>query len=206
MPAFLGLHEISCDEFMFYQYLPVKLCGQTEIALENRLACFGPIIGTICCDYVGFRGLDAFVAAYVYVTAKRMYQAPGCPMNRPGWHTDGFMTGDINYIWSDHVPTIFNYSYFNLTQDDEQSMHEMRKQADESNNATYPDNALLRLDQFCVHRAADCQAPTLRTFLKVSFSPDRYDLKGNAHNHLLEYHWPMRERSMSRNTPQVPVS
>jgi len=205
LPKWLGVHQVECREFMFYQYLPVKLSGHTEMAMEQRLECFRPLLGNIACDYVGYFGLNMFVASYVYVTAKRMYQMPGCPINRPGWHSDGFGTDDINYIWSDCCPTVFNNSNFVLSDDDEQSMRDMARQADESNNVMHPDGSLLRLDSRCIHRAADCRAQMLRTFLKVSFSPDRYDLAGNSRNHLLKYDWPMRERRDVRNTPQAPL-
>lgn len=194
--------EVNCHEFMFYQYLPVKLTGGTNITREARLACFDAIIGAACCDYIGFRGLDAFVGSYVYVTAKHMYQAPGCSFNRPGWHADGFLTDDINYVWCDCAPTVFNSSRFDLTPDDDISMMEMEEQAEPRLSRVYPDNALLRLDQYCIHRVADTSMPLVRTFAKVSISRDRYDLIGNSHNHMLHYDWPMRPRAITRNPPQ----
>lgn len=203
LPKDLGIFPADCREFMFYQYLPVKLSGQTWLAVEKRLNCFDAIIGTVACDYVGLRGLDAFVAANIYITAKRMYHAPECPMNRPGWHSDGFLTDDINYIWADCAPTEFNKSVFKLTLDDEVSLREMTHQAHPKNNVAYADRALLRLDQFSIHRVATVHEPMLRAFLKVSFSPDRYDLLGNSHNHLLDYDWPMYERKQFRNIPQA---
>jgi len=202
LPAELGHYDIDCREFMFYQYLPVKLAGVTEVVMERRLDCFRLILGAICCDYVGFRGLNAFVDSYVYLTAKHMVTAPGAPMNRPGWHSDGFLTSDINYIWSDCFPTVFNCSSFSLTLDDEISLDEMSAQAAPYADCCYGDGTLLRLDQFCVHRVADIPAPLVRTFLKVSFSLDRYDLIGNSHNFELNYDWPMRERKLTRNVPQ----
>lgn len=202
LPKQLSVYEADCREFMFYQYLPVKLAGTTAMAVEPRLKCFDAIIGAACCDYVGFRGLDAFVGAHVYVTAKRMYTAPGQPMNRPGWHSDGFLTDDINYVWSDCVPTVFNHSRFQLTLDDDISLGEMEKQVDPGKSVCHEDGVLLRLDQYCIHRVALVSRPLVRTFLKISISPDRYDLIGNSHNHLLAYDWPMRERVTLRNVPQ----
>ena len=32
---------------------------------------------------------------------------------------------------------------------------------------------------------------------------DRYDLAGNTHNYLLDYDWPLRPRSLTRNVPQA---
>jgi hypothetical protein len=202
LPKPLGIHQADCREFMFYQYLPVKLAGATSLAVEPRLKCFENILGVVSCDYVGFRGLDAFVAAHVYMTAKCMVTAPGAPMNRPGWHSDGFLTDDINYIWSDCLSTVFNHSRFELTLDDQASLEEMAEQADPWNDMSHEAGTLLRLDQFCIHRVAQAHMPIVRTFLKVSFSPDRYDLIGNSHNFLIDYNWPMRERGIARNVPQ----
>ena len=44
--------------------------------------------------------------------------------------------------------------------------------------------------------------PCFRTFFKLSFSKDKYDLKGNSHNYLFDYNWEMRERKENRNIPQ----
>lgn len=202
LPKELGRFEINCKEMLFYQYLPIKLIGDTTITNEKRLSCFNDIIGVICCDYIGVYGLDNFVNSYVYITAKKLYQKEGCSFNRKGYHSDGFLTNDINYIWSDCKPTVFNNSNFNLTLDDKISLKEMEEQADELNIETYPDNTLLRLNQFNIHRVSNIQTPCFRTFLKVSISKDKYDLLGNSHNYLLDYNWEMKQRSDERNIPQ----
>ena len=203
-PWSMGVRPAECSEFMFYQYMPIKLIGATGIqhAVEPRLKCFDELIGAACCDYVGLRGLDAFVASYVSVTAKHGRNTPRCLQNRPGWHSDGFMTDDINYIWCDRTPTEFNLSAFDLTRDDELSMEEMRVQAQHKNNLTHAPMTLLRLDQFNIHRPAEPSNVEMRTFLKISFSRDKYDLAGNSHNYLMEYDWRMRPRGLDRNIPQ----
>lgn len=202
LPKYLGLHEVNCDEMMFYQYLPIKLAGQTKPIVEKRLKCFEELIGNICCDFVGEFGLDRFVNNYIYLTAKKMYQVNGCSFNRKGYHSDGFLTDDINYVWCDKNPTVFNFSKFNLTLDDSVSLQEMEEQADENRIETYPENSLLRLNQYNIHRVSNLESLCLRTFVKVSFSLDKYDLKGNSKNHLLDYDWKMRERKSERNIPQ----
>lgn len=203
-PVSMGVRPAACSEFMFYLYLPIKLAGAASIngCVEPRLQCFDSLIGAACCDYVGFRGLDEFVRSYVYVTAKHGWNCPASLQNRPGWHSDGFMTDDINYIWSDRTPTEFNTSPFKLTMDDEISMEEMRVQAEHRHNFAHEPMTLLRLNQYCIHRAAEPMNVELRTFLKVSFSRDKYDLVGNSHNHLLDYDWPKRGRALTRNVPQ----
>lgn len=203
LPKRLGQFQVEGTELLHYQYLPVKFPGQTSITIEQRLhQPFQEIIGTACCDYVQLCGLDQFVNSYVYITAKRLMQSPYRPITRPGWHCDGFLTNDINYIWSDCAPTIFNKTRFVLTQDDRLSIEEMGQQALLENNVVYGDGSLLRLNQFIVHKADDTPRIGIRTFLKISFSKDKYDLEGNSINHLFQYNWKFRPRENFRNVPQ----
>ena len=202
LPKELGLFEVDCKEMMFYQYLPIKLPKIIEPKFENRLKCFDTLIGSICCDYIGEFGLDSYIDSYVYLTAKFLYQTPGNSFNRMGWHSDGFLTDDINYIWSNTYPTTFNKSTFKLTLDDFISMSEMEHQALEENDVFYKENQLLRLNQFNIHRVSDVIKGGMRAFLKVSFSKDKYDLIGNSHNYELDYNWEMKQRKEERNIPQ----
>ena len=122
-----------------------------------------------------------------------------------GWHSDGFLTDDINYVWCDKYPTIFNKTDFDLPLDDLLSMEEMDKQAMPFNDVQYNDNQLLRLTQFNIHKVAPITKGGMRAFLKVSISKDKYDLIGNSHNYLLDYDWQMKERKQERNIPQSVV-
>jgi hypothetical protein len=203
LPKQLGLYEADAKEMMFYQYLPIKMLGETQPIYEQRLKCFDALIGAICCDYIGEFGLDNYVDSYVYLTAKYMYQMPKCSFNRMGYHSDGFMTDDINYVWCDKFPTIFNNAEFNLTQDDAISLREMEEQAKQWNETWYAENMLLRLNQFNIHRVAEVKEGCMRTFLKVSISKDKYDLIGNSHNYLIDYNWQMKQRKSERNIPQT---
>lgn len=205
LPKQIGTCTIECKEMMFYQYLPIKLSGDHMPIYEDRLKCFSDMIGTIGCDFIGAFGLDRYVNSYVYLTAKHMYQTPACTYNRPGWHSDGFMTDDINYIWYDKDPTIFNCTEFKLSQDDTLSLKEMNEQWEIEHNKAYPNNTILRLDQYNIHRVGGSYFG-MRTFVKVSFSKDKYDLIGNSHNYLLDYNWEMKPRKEQRNIPQSKIN
>lgn len=201
-PKVIGKYMVECNEMMFYQYLPIKFPNETNPLYEARLKCFDAIVGSSCCDYVADFGLDKYVESYVYLTAKYQFQPKGCSYNRMGWHCDGFMTDDINYVWCDTLPTVFNKSNFILTLDDRVSMKEMQDQALPENDFYYCDNDLLRLNQLNVHKVAEVKEEGMRAFLKLSFSKDRYDLIGNSHNYLIDYNWEMKKRSVERNIPQ----
>lgn len=202
LPKDLGHYNVDIREMLFYQYLPIKFPGKMYPIYEQRLKCFDKLVGAICCHFIAEYGLNRYTNSYVYLTAKHLYQLPGCSFNRLGWHSDGFLTEDINYIWSDKSPTIFNYSDFNLTLDDSISLIEMSEQAQLNKNVTYPENRLLRLNQYNIHKVNDSNFEGMRSFLKISFSDTIYDLEGNTHNYELKYVWKMRSREVERNIPQ----
>jgi hypothetical protein len=204
LPTVIKHFEVSGKEHFSYQYLPIKLNTGHNIVVEPRLYNpFGNIIGTACCDFIGTYGLDRYVNSYVYITAKRRLHSLHCPITRPGWHSDGFGTDDINYLWTDCHPTIFNNSNFDISADDKQSLIDMKYQAVAENNISYDNGTLLRLDQFVVHKPNDAPYTGIRTVVKISISKDKYDLEGNSINYLLNPNWEMRPRQNFRNIPQV---
>lgn len=202
-PMLIGHMNIDCKEMMFYQYLPVKLSCVQSINLENRLRIFKPLLEIVVMDFARNFGLKRMFETYVYLTVKRQYVSENKSMNRTGYHSDGFLTDDINYIWSDLNPTIFNTSEFKLSQYDEVSLKEMTDQALLENEIMFPNNSILRLNQFNIHKVNEDYAfEGMRTFVKVSFSKDKYDLEGNSHNYELNYNWEMKPRKKQRNVPQ----
>lgn len=200
-PHFVGNFPCDVSETFSYLYMPIKLRGEATVFYEARLNVFDKIIGAALCDFVGEYGLDRFIDSNVYITAKNLYQREGSGFNRAGWHTDGFGTDDISYIWSNKQPTIFNSGSFSLTDDDESSMVEMSEQAKEENNLSLPNNSLLRLDQFSVHKVGEVEAG-MRSFVKICVSKDKYNLVGNSKNQLLDYNWEYKQRKTNRNKPQ----
>lgn len=202
IPKNLGIYHVDVKEFFSYTYLPVKLIGQTELTVEPRLKIFNKLLGRACCDFIGDFGLDRFVGSYVYLTAKHQVQRKGAGFNRPGWHSDGFLTDDISYIWSNKQPTIFNSSCFKLSKDDILSMTEMEEQAKPENDYWFNNNTLLRLDQFSIHKVGPYEEGK-RAFIKICISKDKYNLEGNSINYLLNYEWDFIPRKENRNIPQV---
>lgn len=205
LPAVVGNYCLSEDvEMMFVQYLPIKLKGQFFFQLDERLSPFRRILYAAKLDYCVLYGIEEFENSYVYLTLKSMYQSPNNSFNREGWHSDGFLTNDINYIWSDKNPTIFCKGDFDLTLDDTISLDEMRQQAHSKETVEFNNGDLLRLDQFNIHKVGNCKQSGIRNFLKISISKDQYNLKGNAHNYKLNYKWDMIDRKIERNIPQQP--
>lgn len=205
LPTIVRNIDIDCKEMMFYQYLTIKLKGQNTFNIEPRLNPFYPLIIHCLNDFKNNFGIERLIDSYIYLTAKRQFQSKSKLFNRPGYHSDGFLTDDINYIWSDKNPTIFNSTKFNLTLDDELSLIEMEEQALPENEVVYSDNTLLRLNQFNIHKVDENIESGFRTFVKISFSQDKYDLEGNSHNYLLDYNWQMNPRKETRNVPQTKI-
>jgi len=203
LPRLVDTVKVNCHEMMSYQYMPIKMAGQyNSVIYEDRIYCFHNLINLATLDFLDKFGEDELKEHYIYITAKHGYVSPIRSFNRKGYHSDGFMTDDINYIWCDRFPTVFNNTAFNLTLDDNTSIKEMEDQSIANNEFSYPVNSLLCLDQYNIHRVADIDGCGMRTFVKVSFSKDRYNLIGNSRNYLIDYDWVMKPRKESRNIPQ----
>lgn len=197
-PVDLGIIDLYPREMMFWLYCPIKLPGMMSVSAPDNLAQFKPIWDTVRTDAVA-----AWPHSYVYLTAKTIHVSKENPGNRPGWHSDGFMTDDINYIWSDCNGTLFwePDTLVSFVEDHRASLAEMQEAADLGPHKAYPDRHLLRLDQTVIHRVADVDTPRVRTFVKVSVSRHKYDLIGNSINHELAPDWTYHERNEDRNSP-----
>ena len=198
-PIDLGLIDISPSEMMFWLYCPIKLPGDYHAQMPLNLFRFWPIVRAVKEDC----GINRWKDNYVYITAKTLFVTADNPGNRPGWHSDGFMTDDLNYVWSDCNGTLFwePGKRISFVQDHMASLAEMEQAANVGPHMVYPDKHLLRLDQSVIHRVADVHTPRIRTFVKISISPDRYDLIGNSVNHSLAPDWQYFERGDDRNAP-----
>jgi len=207
-PAALGIVDISPKEMMFWLYCPIKMRNVPYSGVEKILEStppnlhqFSPIIKRALASILP----DWLAASYVYITAKTLWVTPDNPGNRPGWHSDGFMTDDLNFIWSDRSPTLFwqPEKRVAFTQDHHASLAEMEAAAesDVEHHVTYRDKSLLLLDQRVIHRVANVTKAGMRTFVKISVSKHRYNLVGNSINHLLSPDWDYVERIEERNHP-----
>jgi hypothetical protein len=191
---------LNVEEFMFYQDMLIKPPDTLDTTLERRLAPFEPLI-SIAMENALAAGLDVS-DRYAYFTVKRMWQqAGGNPINRPGYHCDGFGTDDVIFVWSDVDQTEFNASKFDLLGDEQTSMRRMEEQAHPDLAYSLPSNALVRMDARCVHRPAQPTFTGPRTFAKLTISRHLFDLSGNTRNYELGVTWPTRPRSAVRNVP-----
>lgn len=195
-----GIEPEIVDEFVtpecelaYVLYMPVRL-KTGPVAIPAHLYEYSPLVLAALTHEGG--NADG---KFVYLTVKRLWVEPGCLGGRPGWHTDGFGTDDVNYIWSDTDPTEFCIQPFDLSDDHEISMRQMYEQAQPENIRTYGALNILRLDARHVHRCPVNVKSGYRTFARVSISADRYDMIGNARNHNLDYNWIMHPRGAVRN-------
>lgn len=179
-------------EMCFYQYLPIKMAG----ALENFHI---PVQLNWIRQFIQYLEFDPHTD-FIYVSVKHLFVTPNNMGNRPGWHSDGFGSDDVNYIWSDKFPTQFCLQEFTLTEDHTESLKELQRQALNKNIVDYGENAFVRIDRWNIHRPP-VEGTGFRTFLKFSVSKNRYNLQGNSHNYLMDYDWKMIPRAAERNHP-----
>ena len=197
-PELIGNYPLGgWHEYMHYMYLPVIMPERPGLRMPERLSFAADMVQAA----IDHEAPSAFT--YAYVTARRGYATPGNPLNRPGWHGDGFGTDDINYVWTDRYPTMFAIQDFTgISENHSESMDQFEQQISPFNIHVYDDRDLLRLDQYVIHSAPDIPAPGgERSFFKISFSNNRYNLAGNSHNYLFDYKWDMHPRAKTRNDP-----
>lgn len=197
-PAELGVLDLAWDEYMTFLYLPVVLPGVSlEPRLPERTHFVYPLLDAV------WEHRPWAEDEYVYLTAKRGFAVPGNPLNRPGWHSDGFGTADRNYVWTDRFPTLFAVQPFvGISDDHIRSIEQFEEQLDPASIRTYPDKTLLGLDPSVIHAAPEIPAPGgERGFVKISVSKAQYNLRGNSHNYLFDYDWKMWDREEVRNDP-----
>lgn len=200
---------VDNSEMYFYQYLPVKLKNQdNDFILPERLERLEELLIKCCNDFFGFycKGdLKIYNEHYTYLTAKCLYVKGGENLNRMGWHCDGFMSDDVNYIWSDCIPTEYVVGEYELVQDHEKSIEQMNRLFYYEESIQCKNNSVYRLDETVIHRCGYNRSKdaVLRHFVKVSFSKEKYNLRGNSHNYLLHYDWEMKDRGINRNHPST---
>lgn len=200
LPDALGVVNIDAKELMFWLYCPIKLKGRVEHILPDNLRVFDPIVRAARKD----QGCE-WADKYVYLTAKRLWCAPGAMGQRPGWHSDGFLTSDVNYIWYDEAPTLFfgGDVLYSFTADHAKSMIEMAELCEPatSRHHTFPAKTVLRLTESHLHRPSNDFEPCFRTFVKVSVSDHVYAHEGNATNPRMPTGWQYIPRGRERNCP-----
>ncbi|MDH0613354.1 MULTISPECIES: hypothetical protein [unclassified Agrobacterium] len=210
-PKDLGELKLDTSEMMFWLYLPIKMPGTVAEQLPKQLDPYTEVIDRVYMDVIKTYGRQRWKDSYVYLSVKVLHVTPDAPGNRPGWHSDGFLTGDLNYIWADRNPTEFFITDrpFKVVEDHKESMQVFHRMAtfalpsagDRREHAKV--NHLYRLDQTVIHRVSLNVDSGKRAFVKVSVSDKPYVQLGNSINHLLPEHpRPSLERQAERNCPQ----
>lgn len=206
-PEVVGFVDINPTEMMYWMYCPIRLPGDDRLTLPcDNLNIFKEIVHLSEIDFMDRFGEGTLNDHYVYLTVKTMFVNAENPGNRPGWHSDGFMTDDINYVWSDKNPTVFwepeDHFRLNPPHDHTESLALFNEVEDYDNeHVRYPNKTLLMLDQYVIHKVDTNIQPGYRTFVKVSFSKHKYNLVGNSINHNLATDWEYVERTKERNHP-----
>lgn len=201
-PELIGRPRVGIpyNDSKYYLYLPIKMAGNPFFRVPEEFYAFQEIIAMAV--NAECRRQTCINHLYVYISIETSPLKAGIYQKRPGWHADGFLTDDVNYVWYDALPTEFCVQDFDITQCHTTSMKQFEEQARNENIVTYEAFNLIRMDQRHVHRTA---LPTenrhSRTFVKISFSKHKYNLKGNSVNSLFNYDWKMHDRNEVRNCP-----
>lgn len=198
LPVFLGQYEFSLREVMYYLYLPVKM-GMSRVLVPPNVEMCRRIINIALNHCLTEKDRDY---RYVYLSARKGWATPDNPLNRPGWHADGFGTDDLNFVWWEGPSTRFAHQSFEgiVANDHVRALEQFDAQVKPESVVTYPEHGLYVLDPSVVHATPIIQAEgCMRQYIKISMSNQRYNLENNSHNYLFDYSWPLTSREAARN-------
>lgn len=197
-PRNIGLVDTNISEVMYYLYLPVTM-GDSELLLPPNVECLRQLIQRAS---RAAHGLSGKFHDYTYLSARKGWATPDNPLNRPGWHCDGFGTTDLNYVWWVGPGTRFAvHPFADISDSHKESLRQFEEQIDPARVIEdLPERNLFELTPEVVHATPLIRAPgCMRQYVKVSFSDHKYNLENNSHNHLFNYSWPMLSREITRN-------
>jgi hypothetical protein len=203
LPVFLGdHHKLDLQEMMYYLYLPVCMdatIDQPEILIPPNIDCCRELIH-VALRYYRSRLYPSY--RYIYLSARKGWATPDSPLNRPGWHTDGFGTYDLNFVWWKGPGTRFAHQAFkDISEDHALSLKQFEEQVRPECIVTFLEGGFYAMNPNVVHTTPLIIKPCMRQYVKVSVSNHRYNLENNSHNYLFDYDWPMHDRDAMRNDP-----
>lgn len=196
LPIYLGQVEVDLQEMMYYLYMPIVMdhdYGDVRVPrnLHPTLFMVGAAMAHAAREY-----------RYIYLSARKGWATPGNPLNRPGWHCDGFGTEDVNYVWWVGPGTRFApQAFYNISDDHVESLKQFEAQVKLDSVVTYPERGLFRIDPSVVHSTPEITKTVMRQYVKISFSDQKYNLENNSHNYMFDYDWPLHSRDNLRNDP-----
>lgn len=201
-PINLGEFDVSLTEMMYYLYLPIKMAGHETIKLPDNVEQLKPLVNQVakyCSEQLG-RDYDK---DYYYLSARKGWATPDNPLNRPGWHCDGFGTEDANFAyWIGHGTRFSRQEFKEISDSHILSLKQFEDQVEWDEVYSPPEKTLYYLSPRCVHTTpAMPSRGAMRQFIKISVSTQRYNLEDNSHNYLFDYKWEMQPRAAMRNDP-----
>ena len=202
MPEVISEEVVKNDSTMMCLYMPIKLSDSLDMRIPDQFLWVTNLLYEI---FVRDMCVSDQRSKYIYLTVKSGWVSGDHTMQRPGFHTDGFMTDDINYLWSDNNPTQFiGGCIMGVPEDHEESLEYFDSILEGTGlePKEYPNNTLLKLNDRVIHRARPVMTPGFRNFVKITVSGHQYRLKGNTVNPMLDSGWINDvERKISRNCP-----
>lgn len=189
-------------EFCNIVYMCIKQAGNSEYSVPDNLK---ELVDSVISDIYTLSPelYNNDCTKYCYLTVKKMYVQPNSYGNREGFHIDGFLSDQENYIWSDceATPTEVSIGEFRLTEDHNKSLDEMVLQTSYNFTEQLKPFHLYDMNQSIVHRPTKnfTKEAVLRTFIKITYSKELFNCVGNAWNYKLPNIKPKVKRNQDRN-------
>lgn len=195
-------YDVEDLEFCNIVYMCIKQAGCSEYHIPDNIK---SLVESVISDVYTLspKLYNDDWTRYCYVTIKKMYVQPEGFGNRDGWHIDGYLSDQDNFIWSDcrATPTEVAIGEFDIADNHEQSLNDMKHIASSRFHQQLNTNTLYEMHQECVHRptANKTENSVLHTFIKITYSKEMFNCIGNAWNYKIPHIRPTVKRGNIRN-------
>lgn len=201
--------SLKKNKNIFIQDMLIK--KDNDLIIPNELNDYNDIIITIIKNYQHKQ------YKYIYLNIDERHVLPNTNQRRYGWHSDSYrpdyshekkIIADTIFIAYNSLPTMFTTTTFNIDKiynNDELVLEYFNNKVKDNSIILPPCNNILQITPYCIHNAGynNTNQIVYRKFLKVVFSNEKYNLKGNTINPFFCYNdWSWRDRNMLiRNSP-----
>lgn len=185
-------------------YYGLEFCNITYMCIKEPKGLlsipdnFNPVLKPVLAELFKHEDFDD---KYIYFSLKKGHVTPYTMSMRAGFHVDGFLSTDRNWVISDSLPTTVALGQFNVEPDHGTSLEQFKSQSRFKQCTQLKPHTLYELDKECVHASTTnlTDATIVRTFLKIVVADELFNGIGNAWNYKLPHIKPNAHRGSSRN-------
>ena len=198
------------NSYIWSLNMPIKM-PHSEVKIPKLYNQFSEFLGRVFRNEIKTNPYyDKF---YAYLTIDQRKVRPFTSQRRSDWHSDSVRNiktdntyDESIYICYDNLPTVFtdaklDFNKLPTLKSNRILSDFINKSCTQSDHFLHDNYSILHFDPYSLHRENinNDSVNINRTYVKVTFSKDQYNIEGNCHNYYFNYEWDSFPRTLERN-------